>query len=188
MEFGLLLLRIVVGGLFVGHGAQKLFGWFGGHGPEGTADFFRSLGYRRPETSARLAGAAEFGAGVLLVLGLFTPIAAAAIIGVMLNAAVSAHLSNGLWNSQGGYELPLVFATAATTLAFAGPGMLALDPALGILTGPGFGAIAVFLGLGVGLAVLATMRRAPLNEQFDTQSDQQDEQQAGEQDEERQAA
>lgn len=187
MELGLLVLRIVVGGLFVGHGAQKLFGWFGGHGPEGTADFFRSLGYQRPDTSARMAGAAEFGGGILLVLGLLTPLAAAAIIGVMLNAAVAAHLSNGLWNSQGGFELPLVLATAAGALAITGPGAAALDPALGIMTGVGFGVIAVLVGLGAGLAVLSTMRQAPLSEQFETEPAD-DEEAAEEPIEERQAA
>jgi putative oxidoreductase len=169
MEVGLLLLRVVVGGLFVGHGAQKLFGWFEGQGPDGTAQFFEGLGYQRPRRAAQVAGAAEFGGGVLLVLGLFTPLAAAAIIGVMVNAAVAAHLSNGLWNSQGGYELPVVFATAATALAFAGPGALALDTALGIMTGVAWGAIALILGIGAGLAVLSTLREAPLAEQFETE-------------------
>lgn len=156
MSLGLLILRVVVGGLFIGHGTQKLFGWFGGPGPEGAGQFFDSLGYRESQKMARLAGATEAGAGVLLALGLFTPLAAAAIVGVMLNAAVAAHRENGLWNSAGGYEYPLVLATAATALAFVGPGAASLDNALGLsLVGLSWGFTALLLGLVVGAATLA---------------------------------
>jgi putative oxidoreductase len=157
VEFGLLLLRVVVGALFIGHGTQKLFGWFNGPGPEGTADMFRSLGYRRPRQMAIVAGSAEAGAGALLVLGLLTPLAAAAIIGVMLNAIVTVHRSNGLWNTAGGYEYNLVLIAVAATLAFAGPGMWAVDPGM---AGPAWGVIALLLGAITATAVLAT-RRAP---------------------------
>lgn len=157
MEFGLLLLRVVVGALFVGHGTQKLFGWFGGGGIEATAGMFSSLGYADPREKAWLAGVAEAGAGALLVLGWMTPLAAAAVIGVMVNAAVAAHRPNGPWASAGGYEYNLVLATVATTLAFAGPGMLAMDSALGWgLAGPLWGIGALLVGLGTAAAVLST--------------------------------
>ena len=103
MKLGLTFLRTVIGALFFGHGAQKLFGWFGGHGPEGTGQFFEGLGLKPGIKHARAAGAAEAGGGVLLALGLFTPAAAAAIIGVMSTAIRTVHMKNGPWVSDGGY-------------------------------------------------------------------------------------
>lgn len=161
METGLLLFRVVVGLLFIGHGTQKLYGWFGGGGPDGTAEMFDSVGYRQPRTMAMVAGTAEAVAGALLVLGLFTPLAGAAIIGVMLNAAVTVHRPNGLWSSDGGYEYPLVNATAGAMLAFTGAGALSLDGAFGLpLAGVGWGFAAILLGLLVGAGTL-TMRESP---------------------------
>lgn len=155
MEFGLLLLRVVIGALFVGHGAQK-FGWFDGPGVDGVSGMFDSLGYRQPRRMAIAAGAAEAGAGALLVLGLFTPFAAAAVIGIMLNAIVAVHLSNGLWAAEGGYEYNLVLITGAAALAFSGPGPLAVDGALPVgLAGPVWGLLALVLGLAAGAGVLS---------------------------------
>lgn len=122
MTIGLLILRVSVGALFVGHGTQKLFGWFGGHGIEGTAGFMRSLGYRSGRAAAVLAGLAETFGGLFLAMGLLTPLAAAAIIGVMFNASVRVHRMHGVWNSSGGFELPLVYAAGALALACTGPG------------------------------------------------------------------
>lgn len=156
MSIGLFILRVVIGALFVGHGTQKLFGWFGGPGVEGAQGMFQSLGYRRPRTMAILAGAAEAGAGVLLVLGFLTPLAAAAIIGVMINAIAAVHAGNGPWVSDGGWEYNGVLIAAATTFAFAGPGWAGLDPALGWgLDEPGWGLVAVVVGLLSGGAVAA---------------------------------
>jgi putative oxidoreductase len=152
--FGLLLLRVVIGALFIGHGTQKLFGWFGGRGTEGTAGFLDSLGYRRPRQMARLVGVTEAGAGLLLILGFFTPFAAAAIVGVMINAIATVHLDNGVWSTEGGYEYPLVLATAAVMFGFAGPGAAALDTALGIFAGPGWGLVTLVLGVAGAIAVL----------------------------------
>ena len=120
MDTGLLILRLVVGALFFGHGAQKLFGWFGGHGREGTGQFFHSLGFRPGVPMALLGGMAEAGGGTLLVLGLLTPLAAAAIIGQMVTAGVAVHAKKGVWNTNGGIELPLVYAVVAAALAFTG--------------------------------------------------------------------
>src|SRR5436190_19282313 len=121
MNFGLFILRVVVGGLFIGHGTQKLFGWFGGHGPEGVGRFLDSLGYQPGRRMAVLTGLAEAGGGALFAIGLLTPLGAAAIIGVMVNAIVAVHMKNGVWNDNGGVELPTVYSTAATAVAFVGP-------------------------------------------------------------------
>lgn len=162
MAFGLFLLRVVIGALFVGHGTQKLFGWFGGPGIDGTRGMFRSLGYRRPRAMAILAGGAETGAGALLVLGLLTPLAAAAVIGLMVNAIVAVHAGNGPWVADGGWEYNAVLAAAATTFAFAGPGGFALDPALGLgMTQGGWGITTILVGLGSAGVVLAMRETTP---------------------------
>lgn len=158
MTFGLLLLRLVIGALFIGHGTQKVFGWFGGGGPKGTAGFFDSLDYERPRKTALAAGWTETVAGVLLVLGLLTPLAAAAILGVMVNAILTVHRPNGIWNSQGGMEYPLVLAAAATMFGFTGPGAPALDNLIGIMGGWGWGVVTLLLGLASGFAVAYLMR------------------------------
>src|SRR5438874_9317883 len=113
MNLGLLILRVVVGGLIVGHGTQKLFGWFGGHGLDGTGGFFESVGHRPGRQMALMAGLSEAGGASLLILGLFTPLGCAMIIGTMIVAAVSVHWQNGPWATNGGYELPMTNALVA---------------------------------------------------------------------------
>ena len=107
MDIGLLILRIVFGALLIGHGGQKLFGWFGGHGLDGVAGFFHSLGFRPGRPMAAVAGGSEVLGGLLLGFGLLSPLAGAMIIGTMLVAA-SVHADKGLWGANGGYELPLL--------------------------------------------------------------------------------
>ena len=128
MEYGLLLLRLVVGLLFAGHGAQKLFGWFGGGGPQGTAAFFSSLGYRRPAAMAVVAGLSELGGGLLLATGLLTPLAAFLLATVMLNAIATVVWPKGF---LGGYEFEVTLMTVAVALAATGPGEISLDDAIG---------------------------------------------------------
>lgn len=161
MDIGLLVLRVVVGLLLVGHGAQKLFGWFGGGGLNGTAWFFRSVGYRPPLLMAGLAGGAELVGGAVLAAGFMTPLAASAAIGTMLNASVAVHRRNGLWAVDNGYEYPLVVAAAAVTLSFTGAGAVSFDARLG-LGGPSIasGLFAVALGLVAGSAVLLSRAAA----------------------------
>lgn len=153
MAEGLFFLRLFLGVLLFAHGTQKLFGWFGGHGPEGTGGFFEQVGHRPGRQMAILAGLSEAGGGTLLVLGLVTPLASAIVIGVMVTAAVSVHGSNGLWATNGGYELPLTNAVIAGALAFTGAGTFSFDHAIGLgMHGWAWGIGAVALGLiGAGI-------------------------------------
>src|SRR5919204_1104737 len=151
---GLLLLRLVVGGIFIGHGTQKLFGWFGGGGPEGTAGMVEGLGYRSARTMAFVAGIAEAVGGVLLVLGLFTPVGCVAIIAMMTNAILAVHVQKGFWNTAGGIEFPLTLLAAAACLGFTGPGRISLDGPLGIVVkGPIPGLVVLVVGVVIGVAV-----------------------------------
>jgi putative oxidoreductase len=156
MDLVLFVLRIVVGLLFVGHGTQKLFGFFGGGGLEGTAGFFEQLGLRPGRLHAVLAGCAEAGGGLLLALGLVVPVGAAAVIAVMATAVITVHARNGIWVSANGVEYTLVMAAAAFALAGVGAGSWSLDEALGIhlaSAGWAIGAVAVGL-LGAIAAVI----------------------------------
>lgn len=130
--YALLILRLLIGLLFIGHGAQKLFGWFGGHGLDGTAAFFENLAVYPPKMWAIIAALSEAGGGLLLVLGFLTPVAAAAIIGVMLMAIIRVHWQNGLWLSNNGMEYTLTNIAVAAVLGWAGPGAYALDTLAGI--------------------------------------------------------
>jgi putative oxidoreductase len=131
MDLALLVLRLVVGLLFVGHGAQKLFGVFGGSGLEGTAGMFDSIGLRPGWLHARLAGTAEFLGGALIALGLFTPFAAAVLIGVMTASIATVHGKNGIWNTNQGYEFNLTLMAVVFALSGIGAGAWSLDSAFG---------------------------------------------------------
>jgi putative oxidoreductase len=102
----------VIGGLFIGHGTQKLFGWFGGHGPEGTGGFFESLGLKPGKPSAIAAGAAEAGGGALLATGVALPLAGAALTGTMTTAIRHVHAAKGPWSTDGGWEYNAVLIAA----------------------------------------------------------------------------
>src|SRR3954453_15919772 len=131
MDIALLVLRVVVGLFFVGHGAQKLFGSFGGHGLAGTAGFMESLRMTPGRRHATAAGAAELAGGVLLVLGLVTPLGSALLIAVMVVGIATVHAKNGPWGTNGGFEYNAVLIAAAFALAGAGPGEISLDDAIG---------------------------------------------------------
>ncbi|HEX7594539.1 MAG TPA: DoxX family protein [Anaerolineae bacterium] len=131
IDLGLLILRLVLGFLFIGHGAQKLFGWFGGPGMKGVTGWLGSMGMRPAWFWALMAGLSEFGGGVLLVLGFLSPLGSLGIIAAMLVAINKAHLSKGLWNSNGGYEFPLMNIAAALAIGLAGAGAYSLDAMIG---------------------------------------------------------
>jgi putative oxidoreductase len=131
MKIGRLLLRATVGGFFVGHGTQKLFGWFGGNGLDTTAQGFEQLGLRPGRPNAIAAGAAEAGGGALLAAGLATPFAASVLTATMMTAIHRVHAKNGPWLTDGGYEYNVVLVAAALALVEVGPGDLSLDAALG---------------------------------------------------------
>ena len=156
MNLGKLALRGVVGPLFVGHGTQKLFGWFGGHGLEGTAGFFESgLGLRPGKRHATAAGLAEALGGALVTLGAATPVAASMIIGAMTTAIRKVHASKGPWVTEGGFEYNAVLIAAMVALAEAGPGTPSVDSALfPKMKGTGWALLA--LAAGVAGSYLAT--------------------------------
>ena len=161
MALGLLILRLVVGLIVAAHGAQKLFGWFGGYGLQGTGGFLEKLGFFPGRRNALFAGLAEFGGGLLLALGLATPLAAVLIISVMFVAVATVHIKNGLFITNQGYEYNLTLATVALGVAIIGAGPISLDAALGIHdAGPVWGLAALAIGLAGGALQLAT-RRSP---------------------------
>jgi putative oxidoreductase len=162
MEIGLLLLRVTVGLTLAAHGAQKLFGWFGGPGLDATGRAFEGLGFQPGRRHALMAGLVETVGGLLLALGLFTPIGAAVVLSVMLVAALSVHVKQGFFITAGGYEYNLVLGVAGLVLAFTGPGLLSLDAAFGLgLSGPIWGVAAFGVGLTGALLQLAQRRPAP---------------------------
>lgn len=159
MSIGLLVLRLIVGLSLAAHGAQKLFGWFGGYGLSGTGQFFEQLGFRPGRVQAAQAGIAELVGGLFLAGGFLTPAAAAAAVAVMLVATVSVHIKNGFFAHNGGYEYTLVLGGAALALAFTGPGTLSLDRALGISwSGDAWGLAALAAGLTGGAVPLLSRK------------------------------
>jgi putative oxidoreductase len=153
MELGTTIVRGVMGPLFMGHGAQKLWGAFGGHGVEGTGGFFETLGLRPGERHARAAGWAEFAGGALLTLGALTPVASTLISSTMITAIRKVHAKNGPWATEGGWEYNAVLIATATALAERGPGAPSVDAALlPRLHGKGW-AVASLLAAAAGSAL-----------------------------------
>lgn len=160
MSIGRLAARAVIGGLFIGHGTQKLFGWFGGPGRARTEAMMESLELRPAKVHALTAGVTETVGGSLLAAGLATPVAAAALTGVMTTAIRKVHWPNGPWAANGGWEYNVVLIAAVTALADTGPGDLSLDHLLGIeRRGPGWALGALTLGVGTAAATMAIGRR-----------------------------
>jgi putative oxidoreductase len=158
---GLLVARVVIGLLMAAHGAQKMFGWFGGYGLEKTGQFFELIGFRPGSAFAGAAAITEIGGGLLVALGFLGPVGPALIISVMIVAAVTVHWKNGIITKDG-IELTLLYAAAALGLAVTGFGQYSLDTLLGIAGHlPAVDTwIALTLGVVGGFANVA-LRRPP---------------------------
>jgi putative oxidoreductase len=160
MDFGLLILRVVVGAYLFGHGAQKLFGWFGGGGLQGMQAAVTRFGFRPASFWALMAGLSEAGGGVLSFLGLLSPLGSFGIAAAMLVAIRTVHWGKGWWNTKGGVELPLTNLTAATAIALTGPGRFSLDRAIGISLPEPTVAIVLMVLLLAGLVAAYASKRA----------------------------
>jgi putative oxidoreductase len=163
MDAGLLVGRLIFGGLMAAHGAQKLFGWFGGYGLTAVGGYFEGLGFRPGRLFALAASVSELAGGLLLAAGLLGPIGPALIVAVMIVAAISVHWQHGVFAQSNGIEVPLLYGALAVAVALAGPGAYSLDAALGLtaLWTPSIVYGALALGILGGLGNLA-VRRAPI--------------------------
>ncbi len=161
MEIAILVARLFLGFALAAHGAQKLFGWFGGYGIKGTGGFFEGLGFKPGTLFAGAAGLGELGGGLLTALGLGGPIGPALIVMVMLVAMFTVHWKNGFFQASNGIELTLMNITGALLLAFVGPGLYSVDALLGI-TGAWPESIRwISLGVAVVLALGNIVIRRP---------------------------
>jgi putative oxidoreductase len=161
MSVAKLAARGLIGGLFIGHGTQKLLGWFGGPGMSGTESMMQSLGMHPTRRNALAAGVTETAGGTLLALGLGTPLASAGLIGTMTTAIRKVHAPNGPWVSQGGWEYNAVLIAALTVIAEQGPGAASLDHALGLeRSGPAWGLGALALGVAASFATVELAHRS----------------------------
>lgn len=158
---GLLVARLVLGLYMAAHGAQKLFGWFGGPGLAATGGFFGQLGFRPGRLFATVAAVTEIVSGLLVATGLLGPIGPALMISVLIVAAVTVHWSNGLFAMSNGIELTAIFAATAFALALAGPGVFSLDHVLGLqsIWSEQLNWMALAVGVAGGVANLAIRRR-----------------------------
>jgi putative oxidoreductase len=162
MKVGRLIARIIIGGLFIGHGTQKWFGWFGGPGLDGAGPMMESLGLRPGRRNAVAASASEAIGGAMLAAGALTPLAAATLIGTMVTAIRTVHLKNGPWSTNGGYEYNTVLIAALLAIVDGGPGKLSIDGALGIHdTGSGWTLAALAAGIAGSTLVIEAGRSDP---------------------------
>lgn len=163
-DLGLLLLRLVTGPLLIGHGAQKLFGWFGGYGLKGTSGFMESVGLKPGGIWGFLAGFSEFSSGLLMTLGFLHPLGSVLAMGPMGMAMSKVHWGKPIWGAEGGGELPVTNMAVAATIVLTGPGKLSMDNLFGIripwpvavLVG-----IATAAGIGIGVAGESLMASVP---------------------------
>src|ERR1700691_2930860 len=163
MNTALLILRLVLGTAMAAHGAQKLFGWFGGYGLKGTGAFFEGIGFRPCIRFALAAGLTEFLSGLLVALGLGGPIGPALMASVMLVGIVTVHVGHGFFAATNGVELPLLYLTGAVAVAYAGSGQYSLDHVIGLDSVFPEAATLIALALGVlgALANLAARETKP---------------------------
>lgn len=162
MRVGRLATRVLVGGLFVGHGTQKLNGWFGGPGLEGTDGMMEAINMRPARRNSIAAGVTETAGGALLAVGLATPLACGALIGTMITAIRKVHFANGPWSANGGWEYNAVLTAALVALAEGGPGEFSFDHARGKdHSGAKWGLGALALGAAASTAAIEIGSRSP---------------------------
>jgi putative oxidoreductase len=177
MNVARLVARGIIGGLFIGHGTQKLNGWFGGHGLDGTSGMMASLGMHPARRNAVAAGVSETAGGAALALGFATPLASAALMGTMITAIRKVHLPNGPWAANGGYEYNLVLIAALLALAEEGAGDISVDALLGLeRTGVRWGLGAAALAAAASTLAIEVARRsapdeAPADESVESGAD-----------------
>jgi putative oxidoreductase len=162
LDILLTITRILIGLLFIGHGARKLFGWFDGKGLEGTTQMTQQLGFRPARFWAVVSGLVELLGGLSVALGFLAPIGAALIIGDRLVAIAAAHFPKGLWNSNGGFEYPLVLIANALWIGLAAPTTYALDHFIAYSWPPSqmFVVSGVVILIGAVIALLTTVGHA----------------------------
>jgi putative oxidoreductase len=167
MSQGLLILRLVFGLLMAAHGAQKLFGWFGGHGLNGTGGFLETLGFRPGRLFAFVASSTEILSGLLVALGFLGPVGPALMVSVMIVAAITVHWKNGLFATKNGIELALLYTVAAVALALTGPGAYSLDALLGFTWTMPVNLIVLAIGVIGGIANLYARRPVQASQTVD---------------------
>jgi putative oxidoreductase len=162
LSTGLLVARLVFGLSMSAHGAQKLFGWFGGYGLTATAPFFEQMGFRPGRLFAAVASLSEIVGGFLIALGLLGPVGPALMFSVMIVAAITVHWKSGFF-APNGIELTLLYGAAAVVLALTGPGLFSLDALFGLeaLWSPTLAAVALAIGIVGGIGNLAARRPLP---------------------------
>ncbi|MEA2683348.1 MAG: putative oxidoreductase [Chloroflexota bacterium] len=161
MDFGLLVLRVVVGLVVAAHGSQKAFGWFGGGGMKGTTAMTVRLGFRPAPAWALMVIAGELGGGLFMALGLLDPLGPLGVAATMVVAALTVHRTKGFWASKGGYEFPLTLLAVAVGAALMGAGRYSLDGALGVRLPQALDGALVAVTALVLLAGFLTRRPAP---------------------------
>ncbi|GAA1240961.1 DoxX family membrane protein [Kitasatospora nipponensis] len=162
-DLGLLALRAAVGGVLFGHGTQKLFGWFGGGGLEGTAQAMEHMGFKPGGQSALAAGLGEAGGGALLVAGLATPVAGAVVAGTMAGA-ISVHFPHGFFVTKGGYEYPALLGVCGLAIGLAGPGRYSLDHLTGHALDRSWLGAAAFAAAAAGAVMVVSKRERGVRE------------------------
>jgi putative oxidoreductase len=158
IDLSLLILQLSVGLTFAAHGAQKVFGWWGGPGLTGWEGAMTHMGFRPARLFALVSALLELAGGLLLAVGLVTPLIAAALIAQTVVIIGQVHWANGFFSTRGGFEFPLTLGTGAAALALGGPSGLSLDSALGIAVDPAARGVLLVLGLVAGLIALAIPR------------------------------
>jgi putative oxidoreductase len=158
LDFSLLIVQLGVGLTFAAHGAQKIFGWWGGPGLDGWEGAMEHMGFRPARLFAITSGLIELVAGLLLAVGLLTPFVAAALVAQAVVIIGHVHWSNGFFTARSGFEFPLLLGLGAAAIGLAGGGAIAADALIGFAVEPSVRVLAILAGIGAGLAGLAVPR------------------------------